>query len=127
MNDPAGGNHFHGNAIIGIQNTGGTIHNVQVNQQGAHAGPRTATQQATEILETLSKRIQEAQLRGELPAEDADDAIAILTGKQIDAETEASRSGVVRFLQRVSGIVGGSAAAVRAVADATDAIKAISQ
>ncbi|MFC3494442.1 hypothetical protein [Glycomyces rhizosphaerae] len=127
MNASAGGTHFHGNSIIGIQNTGGTIHNVQVNQQGAHAGPKTATQQAADIVETLTRRIEEARLRGELPADDADDAIAILTGKQIDAATEESRSGLVRFLQRVSGIVGGSAAAVKAVAEATDAIKAIGQ
>jgi hypothetical protein len=92
MSDPTAGNHFHGNAVIGIQNTGGTIHNVQVNQQGAHAGPRTYTQQASDILQALSRRIEEARVRGDVAEEDAEDAMAIIDNAPADAETEESRS-----------------------------------
>lgn len=127
MSDSAAGNHFHGDAVIGIQNTGGTIHNVQVNQQGAHTGPRTCTQQASEVLQQLGRSIEQARRRGELPDADAEDAIAIVTDPRIDAETEESRSRLVRLLKRAGLIVGGSAAAAKAVAEAAEAIRAIGQ
>jgi hypothetical protein len=127
MSEPTAGNHFHGNAVIGIQNTGGTIHNVQVNQQGAHAGPRTYTQQASDILQVLSRRIEEARVRGEVPEEDAEDAMAIIDNAPADAETEESRSRLIRLIKRAGSIVDGCATTMKAVASATDAIKAIGQ
>ncbi|WP_335991031.1 hypothetical protein [Glycomyces sp. MUSA5-2] len=127
MSDPSVGNHFHGNTVIGIQNTGGTIHNVQVNQQRAQAGTRTSTQEAAAVLEELIRRIQEAQHRGEIAAEDAEDAVTIIANAPADAENEESRSRLIRLIKRAGNIVNGCASTVKAVTAAADAIKAIGQ
>lgn len=121
------GNHFHGNAVIGIQNAGGTIHNVQINQQGAQAGAQTSSQQVADVVQELIRRIHEAQRRGEIPAEDAEDAVTIIANAPADVETEESRSKLLRLIKRAGSIVGGCASTVKAVAEATDAIRAIGQ